>query len=148
MDGLWEAVDTTNDSWGYAWYDENWKDTGEVLRRLIRVVARGGNYMLSIGPRGDGTTPETCADFLTGAGPWLKRYGKAIYGAGPSPWQRQLLWGDCTVQGNTLYLGSAQKTEYIARLGFLRSLSERWSHQGKRTGFPPFCGGPRPGKYL
>ena len=104
VDGLWEAVDTTNDSWSYAWYDENWKDTGEVLRRLIRVVARGGNYMLNIGPRGDGTIPETCADFLSGAGPWLRRYGTAIYGASPSPWQRQLPWGDCTVQGDTLYL--------------------------------------------
>lgn len=104
VDGLWEAVDTTNDSWGYAWYDENWKDTGEVLRRLIRVTARGGNYMLNIGPRGDGTIPETCAKFLEGAGPWLRRYGKAIYGAKPSPWQRQLPWGDCTVQNSTLYL--------------------------------------------
>jgi alpha-L-fucosidase len=104
VDGLWEAVDTTNDSWGFAWYDENWKDTGEVLRRLIQVTARGGNYMLNIGPRGDGSIPETCAAFLEAAGPWLKRYGKAIYGAQPSPWQRGLSWGDCTAQGNALYL--------------------------------------------
>lgn len=45
--GLWEAVDTSNDSWGYAWYDQNWKSLKEILHQLIACVARGGTYMLN-----------------------------------------------------------------------------------------------------
>ncbi len=58
VEGLWESVDTTNDSWAYAWYDENWKSPEEILHRLIACVGRGGTYMLNIGPRGDGSVPR------------------------------------------------------------------------------------------
>ena len=54
IEGMWESVDTTNDSWAYAWYDEYWKTPQEILKRLIACVGRGGTYMLNIGPRGDG----------------------------------------------------------------------------------------------
>jgi len=57
VDGLWEAVDVSNDAWGYAWYDNNWKEPKEILRRLISTVARGGTYMLNIGPDGKGSIP-------------------------------------------------------------------------------------------
>ena len=104
VDGLWESVDTTNDSWAYAWYDEYWKTPKEILNRLIACVARGGTYMLNIGPRGDGSVPERAAKILRKSGDWIQRYPEAIYGTGPSPWKHALPWGDVTVRENKLYL--------------------------------------------
>ncbi len=104
IDGLWETVDVTNDSWGYAWYDENWKSPEEILKRLISTVARGGTYMLNVGPRADGTIPEQATRSLQSSGEWIASYPQVIYGAEPSPWQHELPWGDVTRQENSLFL--------------------------------------------
>lgn len=104
VEGMWEAVDTTNDSWAYAWYDEYWKTPKEILSRLIACVGRGGTYMLNIGPRGDGSVPERAAKILRKSGEWIKRYPQVVYGTGASPWKHTLPWGDVTVRGNKLYL--------------------------------------------
>ena len=104
VEGLWETVDTTNDSWGYAWYDENWKTPKMIVENLITCVARGGTYMLNIGPRGDGTVPERAASSLRDAGKWVKRYAQVVYGTDASPWKHALAWGDATVKGNKVYL--------------------------------------------
>jgi alpha-L-fucosidase len=107
-EGLWETVDTTNDSWGFAWYDENWKTPKTIVENLISCVARGGTYMLNIGPRGDGTVPQRAADSLRTSGEWIKRYPQVVYGTDASPWQHALAWGDVTVQDNRLYLSVFQ----------------------------------------
>jgi alpha-L-fucosidase len=104
IEGLWETVDTTNDSWAYAWYDNNWKTPGEILHRLISTVARGGTYMLNIGPCGDGSVPEHAAESLRRSGEWIKHHTTVIYGADPSPWGHALPWGDVTVRDNKLSL--------------------------------------------
>jgi len=102
--GLWETIDTTNNSWGDAWYDKNWKSGTEIIHRLTATVARGGNYMLNVGPTGKGVIPEMAASGLRSAGDWLKTYGETIYGAKGSPWGRAQAWGDITLKGNKLYL--------------------------------------------
>ena len=104
VEGLWESVDTTNDSWAYAWYDEYWKTPQEILKRVIACVARGGTYMLNIGPRGDGTVPERAARSLRLSGAWIKKYPQVVYGTDASPWQHALPWGDVTVKDKTLFL--------------------------------------------
>ncbi len=104
IDGLWESVDTTNDSWAYAWYDEYWKSPQEILRRLIACVGRGGTYMLNIGPRGDGTVPQRAVKTLKESGDWIRRYPQVVYGTEASPWEHALPWGDVTRKGNTLFL--------------------------------------------
>ena len=104
IDGLWEACDTTNDSWSYAWYDQNWKDATEILRRLVSTVGRGGSYLLNIGPDGRGRVPEQAAKYLVKAGEWIQRHPRVVYAAGPSPWGHALPWGDVTTQGDTLNL--------------------------------------------
>ena len=104
IEGLWETCDTTNDSWSYAWYDQNWKDSKEILHRLVSTVGRGGTYLLNIGPDGKGRVPEQAAKYLRKAGEWIKRYPQVVYAAGPSPWGHALPWGDVTTQGNTLNL--------------------------------------------
>ncbi|MCP4312461.1 MAG: alpha-L-fucosidase [Bacteroidetes bacterium] len=104
VDGLWETVDVTNDSWGYAWYDENWKSPEEILKRLISTVARGGTYMLNVGPKADGSIPEHAVRSLQASGEWIATYPQVIYGAGSSPWQHELPWGDVVRQGSSLFL--------------------------------------------
>ncbi|MDQ8196481.1 alpha-L-fucosidase, partial [Coraliomargarita sp. SDUM461004] len=102
--GVWETVDTTNDSWSYAWYDQNWKSPKLICERLVQVVARGGSYMLNIGPKGDGTIPAPAVEALTASGEWLAENGEAIYGASASPFDQGFSWGDITTKGNELYL--------------------------------------------
>ena len=104
VEGLWESVDTTNDSWAYAWYDEYWKSPKEILRRLIACVGRGGTYMLNIGPRGDGAVPERAAKILRQSGEWIREYPQVVYDAQASPWKHALPWGDVTRKDNTLFL--------------------------------------------
>lgn len=102
--GLWESINTTNDSWGATWYDKNWKGPEQIAQDLVSVVARGGNYMLNLGPLSDGTMPADISEFLRISGIWVKKHEEAIYGALPSPWKRGFSWGDCTQKGNKLYL--------------------------------------------
>ena len=78
IDGLWETCDTNNDSWGYAWYDKNFKAPKEILRRLISTVARGGTYLFNIGPRGNGEIVELGAEFLRAIGNWINKYPQVI----------------------------------------------------------------------
>ncbi len=104
VDGLWETVDTTNDSWAYAWYDTLWKSPKEIVERLASCVARGGTYMLNIGPRGDGSIPAEASEALRRAGKWLEAYPQVIYGAGASPWGRPMPWGDVTIADDRLHL--------------------------------------------
>jgi alpha-L-fucosidase len=102
--GMWETVDTTNDSWGYAWYDHNWKTPEQITERLISTVARGGTYMLNIGPRSDGSVPELAAKALRRSGQWIQQYPYVVYGTDASPWGNPLPWGDVTVKDNRLFL--------------------------------------------
>ncbi|MCD8101517.1 MAG: alpha-L-fucosidase [Alistipes sp.] len=104
VEGLWEGIDVTNDSWGYNWYDTNWKTPETILRTLISTVARGGTFMLNVGPDGDGRVPEAARRSLLSAGRWIARYPEAVYGAGASPWGHALPWGDAVSDGNKLYL--------------------------------------------
>ena len=79
IEGLWETCDTTNDSWSYAWYDQNWKDAKEILHRLVSTVGRGGTYLFNIGPDGKGRVPAPAAKYLSKAGEWIQRYPQVVY---------------------------------------------------------------------
>ncbi|WP_044302948.1 alpha-L-fucosidase [Rhodopirellula sallentina] len=104
IEGMWEAVDTTNDSWAYAWYDQRWKTPKEILHRLVACVGRGGTYMLNVGPDGAGVVPERAARSLREAGEWIHRYPQVVYGTDASPWGHSLPWGDVTVKGKRVFL--------------------------------------------
>jgi alpha-L-fucosidase len=101
-EGLWETCDTTNDSWSYAWYDNNWKDAKTILGRLVATVARGGTYLLNVGPDGEGRIPAPAIRYLEQAGKWIQQNPDVVYAADPSPWGTAMPWGDVTVQGDQL----------------------------------------------
>ncbi len=81
----------------------NWKSPREIAERLVRVVSRGGTYMLNVGPDGKGRIPDQSARILRQVGQWVHAHEAAIHGADPTPFG-QLAWGECTARGNTLYL--------------------------------------------
>ncbi len=101
--GLWETIDTHNDTWGFSQNDHNWKSARELVGRLTRLVSLGGNYMLNVGPTGKGIIPEASASILREVGNWLQRNGESIYGTQRSPVGQQA-WGCSTLRGNKLYL--------------------------------------------
>jgi alpha-L-fucosidase len=88
--GDWETPDTMNDSWGFKHYDRNWKTADKVVFDLVDIVAKGGNYLLNVGPTAEGVIPSPCPEALREVGRWLKVNGESIYGAGPTPFGPEL----------------------------------------------------------
>ncbi len=80
----WESCMTMNDTWGYKSYDTNFKSTEMLLRNLIDIASKGGNYLLNIGPDSTGTVPPEEAARLLAMGKWLSVNGEAIYGTKPT----------------------------------------------------------------
>lgn len=85
----WELCMTINDSWGYQWNDNNYKTPNQVIRIFSECISKGGNLLLDIGPRADGTIPEEQVTVLRELGRWTAKHREAIYGtkAGvPAEW--------------------------------------------------------------
>ena len=76
----WETPGTLNNTWGYKSYDVDWKSITEVLFWIVEIASKGGNYLLNIGPMGDGTVPAESVVLLHEVGDWMKVNGEAIYG--------------------------------------------------------------------
>ena len=80
----WESCMTMNDTWGFKSYDTNFKSTETLLRNLIDIASKGGNYLLNVGPDSHGVIPAPEAERLQAMGKWLKVNGEAIYGTQPT----------------------------------------------------------------
>jgi alpha-L-fucosidase len=96
-----------NETWGYKSYANKWKSIETLVRNLIDIASKGGNYLLNVGPKADGTIPTESIKGLAEIGNWMKLNGEAIYGTKGNPLS-PLPWGRCTRKerdGNTtLYL--------------------------------------------
>ncbi len=96
-----------DETWSYRSWQERGsldKKIDEKLRSLVKVVSRGGNFLLNIGPRGDGSVVEFERDALLAMGKWMKRYGEGIYTTTATPFDHAVKWGDITCKGSNLYL--------------------------------------------
>jgi alpha-L-fucosidase len=100
VSGAWETAATLNDTWGFKKDDQNWKQPDDITFKMVDIVSKGGNYLLNVGPMGDGSIPQPSQDILRRVGKWLKVNGEAIYGAGKTPFGDELGNADwrCTVQ--------------------------------------------------
>jgi len=99
----WETCMTLNGSWGYHANDTEWKTPKAIIRNLITCCRDGGNYLLNIGPRGDGSIPEDSVRILETVGGWLDRNKAAIYTSEPCQ-PRRSAYAMFTRAGNTLYM--------------------------------------------
>ncbi len=79
LDYDWETNMTLNGTWGYKSYDHNWKSTEELIRKLVDIASKGGNFLLNVGPDARGVIPQPSAERLRGVGKWLDINGEAIY---------------------------------------------------------------------
>lgn len=99
----WETCMTMNDTWGYKSYDNNWKSREDLLRKLVDIASKGGNFLLNVGPTAEGLIPSPSVERLAAIGEWMKINGESIHGTTASPLGK-FPWGRCTAKPGKLYL--------------------------------------------
>lgn len=111
LDGAWQTpASIYHETWGYRSWQKREDLPGKIrdlVGGLTGVRARGGNYLLNIGPRGDGSVVEFEADVLRGMGDWLDRHPDAVLGASATRFGGQP-WGEVTVNDRDLFLHVSQ----------------------------------------
>ncbi|MEJ7556742.1 MAG: alpha-L-fucosidase [Pedobacter sp.] len=96
-----------DETWGYRSFQKRGKEEDKVkekLTSLIQVASRGGNFLLNIGPKGNGSVVEFEKDVLLTIGQWLQKNQEAIYGTNPDPFHIAFKWGSLTSRPNKIYL--------------------------------------------
>ena len=135
----WELCMTTNDNWGYHMNDDNWKTPYEVITIFADVISNGGNLLLDIGPKADGTIPEQQVHILKELGKWNRKNGEAIFGTvggiaqghfyGPTTLSKDstnlYLFLPGKVTGDVVVKGLSNKIENITVLGNNASLTHK-----------------------
>jgi len=106
---MFEVCMTMNDTWGYKKNDQNWKSSQDLIRMLTDIASKGGNLLLNIGPRADGSLTQETIDRLEAIGRWMDVNHEAIHSTEASPFPRRLPWGRVTQKagkngGTTLFL--------------------------------------------
>jgi alpha-L-fucosidase len=109
---------TINQSWGYNSTDAKFKSVAELVGYVVRAAGNGGNLLLNIGPKPDGTIQPEAVERLRALGEWMNEYGTTIYGtrAGPIAPQR---WGATTQRGDTVFIHVLSKDRTISLPNFL-----------------------------
>ena len=148
----WESCITMNGNWGFNRADHNWKSLSTLVGLLTETASKGGNLLLNVGPRGDGSLPPVSDERLAGLARWMRVHGEAIHGTQASPFdglsfrvtrgarrlncflpewpasRELLLPGVRTVPGRAHMLGAAPRERLTARhvdSGVVITLPER-----------------------
>jgi alpha-L-fucosidase len=100
----WESCMTLKDTWGYNKYDHNYKSKKDLIQTLCKIVSRGGNFFLNIGPEGDGSLTQETYDTFDAIGAWMKINSEAIKGTRASPFEEVFEWGVVTRKESIFYL--------------------------------------------
>jgi alpha-L-fucosidase len=145
---IWELCMTMNNSWGYLKRDSMYKTPYEVITIFADAIGMGGNLLLDIGPRADGTIPPEQVEILTELGKWTSKHEEAIFGTraglpqghfyGPSTISKDsttlYLFLAGNVSGDIMLKGLDNKINAISVVGTGVSLKHKivgkisWSH--------------------
>ncbi len=98
----WESCITMNRNWGYNAADHDFKSVPQLIGLLVETASKGGNLLLNVGPRADGTFPDESVERLAAMGRWMRVNGEAIYGTTASLFARAPFRS--TTKGNRIYL--------------------------------------------
>jgi alpha-L-fucosidase len=130
----WELCMTMNNSWGFQGNDKNYKTPNQIIRIFADCISMGGNLLLDIGPKADGTIPKPQLEILAELGRWTKKHQEAIYGsrAGLPPGH---FYGPSTLSkdGEILYLFLTQKPEHPIVIKGLKNQINRIRIVGEGT---------------
>jgi len=99
----WETCMTMNGAWGYSAHDLDWKSSQDLIRKLVDIASKGGNFLLNVGPTGLGEIPPASVERLAAMGKWMKVNGEAIHGTAASPFGK-VSFGRVTAKPGKLYL--------------------------------------------
>lgn len=100
----WELCYTINDSWGYDPYCTSFKSGRDLVRLLADICSKGGNLLLNVGPKPDGSIQSEFQERLEYMGNWINKNGDAIYGTTASIFEQLPFYGVSTTKGNTIFL--------------------------------------------
>ncbi len=98
----WESCLTMNDHWGYSSHDHNFKSVAQLIGLLVETSSKGGNLLLNIGPKADGTFPDESVERLAAIGQWMRVNGEAIHGTTASLFSQAPFRS--TTKGDRIYL--------------------------------------------
>jgi len=138
---LWEACLTmTSHWWGYDQHEKVYKTNEFLIRMLVDIVSKGGNLLLNIGPKPDGTIQKEFRDRLLAIGRWMERYSEAIYGTTASPFNLLPFYGRVTTKGSRLYVHVFEwPGDRILRLPNLRNQVTEAYVLGRRKALLPLA---------
>jgi alpha-L-fucosidase len=91
----WETCMTMNRNWGYNRADKDFKPAHTLVRNLVDIASKGGNFLLNVGPTADGEFPAESVERLAQIGDFMRVAGESIHGTSASPFPA-LPWGRCT----------------------------------------------------
>jgi alpha-L-fucosidase len=100
----WESCMTMNDTWGYGAADNHWKTAEALIRNLVDIASKGGNYLLNVGPTAEGVIPAPSVERLDAIGRWMQVNRESIYGTTAGSFKTPPAWGRVTAKPGKLYL--------------------------------------------
>lgn len=137
-----ETCETMNRTWGYSLTDNHYKSTEELIRYLVRAAGSNANLLMNVGPRPDGTFPESALERYHAMGDWLKIFGESIYGTrGGLIAPRH--WGVTTQKGKRLFVHilNLQEEMLFLPLEEKKIRAVKWFAGGEELPFTPVPGG-------
>lgn len=132
-DGDWEIPATLNDTWGFKKDDHNWKNTNDIIRILLKIVSRGGNYLLNIGPDSLGNVPKESIDILDTVGKYVKDNEEAIFASKKVDiYPYELEWAQFTQKDYKLFVHVLSPRKYIELLNVKNKVKKAYVLKDKR----------------
>jgi alpha-L-fucosidase len=92
----WETCMTMNGTWGFVKHDDSWKSNEDLVRKLVDIASKGGNFLLNVGPTGEGEIPAPSVERLAAMGAWMKINARSIYATKANPFPEPPSWGRVT----------------------------------------------------